>query len=998
MLGLPLAFTIPFALVALAGLPVLYVLLKVTPPRPERVPFPPLKLILDLKPKDETPANTPWWLLLLRLALATLVILAMAGPIWNPISVGTKGKGSLLIALDTSWAAAPTWERRVIAASQRIEAARQQSRTVAVAASSDGGRDIVATDPATALERLHALTPVPYAPDRLQLAGAIERFVKAHADTTIVWASDGLERGAGRAFAQALAALPEKTILISDDRPVLAITDPRNDGDKLAVRVLRSAKGDAGAHGLVRALDMKGLTIGEAPYAFGEGDAADATFDQPIELRNQIARLEVTGARSAGAVTLLDSRWKRRSVGIVSGDTADTAQPLLAPAYYLRKALGPFADVHEPKPGTPDPIGAMLDDRVNVLILADFGTITGPIRERLGDWVDNGGLLVRFAGTRLSGATDDLVPVKLRRGGRVLGGTLSWEKPKHLAAFEPPSPFVGLKVPDEVTITRQVLAEPEPGLPAKTWAQLSDGTPLVTAAPRGKGRVVLFHVTADTTWSNLPIAGLFVDMLKKIVALSGESARTVSDTEARAAQASRAVETVAPTRTLDGFGTLGAPPASAKPVPTTFGGISSSDHPPGFYGPADSMLAVNALAPDDKIPALDLSGLSFEAAPLQAAEPIDLRPWLIAGAFVLFCLDALAALWLGGKLRFAPRRAVAAALAAAVVGSAALTQAPQPARAEPAAVIADHARVIANDARVIASQRRSNPGVAEPQFRRSPAAAPGLLRFARNDGSVDAAAPQPPAPIKVSPNELSSALSVRLAYVMSGDSKVDEVSRQGLATLSTTLAARTSLTPGDPIGIDPARDELAFYPVLYWPIVAESPQPSQKAIEKISAYMRNGGTIVFDTRDANSVRPNGEPTPATAWLRQLLSGVDVPELEPIPSDHVVTKTFYLIDNFIGRYASGETWIEALPPPIGDKEARPARSGDGVSPIILTSNDLAAGWAGDDYGEPLYPLIPGDPRQHEIALRGGINLVMYTLTGNYKADQVHVRDLLERLGH
>ena len=939
MLGLPLAFTVPFALAALIGLPVLYVLLRVTPPRPQRVPFPPLKLILDLRPKDETPATTPWWLLLLRLTLATLIILAMAGPIWNPVSVGTKGSGTLLVALDTSWAAASTWDRRVVAATQRIEAARQQSRTVAVAATSDGGKDIIATDATSALERLHALAPVPYTPARAPLAEAIGRFVKAHRDTTVAWISDGLERGGGRAFAEKLAALPVKTILISDERPVLALTDPRNDGDRLAVRVERSTAGDAGARGVVRGLDLKGLTVGEASYAFKGGDATDASFDLPIELRNQIARLEIAGAHSAGAVNLLDSRWKRRSVGIVSGDTADTAQPLLAPAYYLRKALAPFADVHEPRPGTPDPIGAMLDDHVSVLILADFGTITGPIRDRLSDWVDAGGLLVRFAGTRLSGASDDLVPVKLRRGGRVLGGSLSWERPKHLAPFEPPSPFVGLKVPEEVTVVRQVLAEPEPGLPGKTWAQLSDGTPLVTAAARGKGRVVLFHITADTTWSNLPISGLFVDMLKKIVALAGASARSVDDIEAKAAEASRAVETVAPAHTLDGFGVLGPPPPTAKPVPTTFGGVASPDHPPGFYGAAESLLAVNALAPGDKIPALDLSGLSFEAAPLQAAEPIDLRPWLVAAAFVLFVLDSLAALWLSGKLRPSPRRAVAAALALAVLG-AGLAQAPTPARAD---------------------------GPAQP-------------------------------PITVSARDLSSALSVRLAYVVTGDSKVDEISRQGLATLSTTLAARTSLTPGDPIGIDPAKDELAFYPLLYWPIVASDPQPSQKAVEKISAYMRQGGTIVFDTRDALAAHPAGEPTPATAWLRQLLTGVDVPELEPVPADHVVTKTFYLLDNFIGRYASGETWIEALPPPIGDNQQRPARSGDSVSPIILTSNDLAAGWAGDDYGEPLYPLTPGDPRQHELALRGGVNLVMYTLTGNYKADQVHVRDLLERLGH
>ena len=82
----------------------------------------------------------------------------------------------------------------------------------------------------------------------------------------------------------------------------------------------------------------------------------------------------------------------------------------------------------------------------------------------------------------------------------------------------------------------------------------------------------------------------------------------------------------------------------------------------------------------------------------------------------------------------------------------------------------------------------------------------------------------------------------------------------------------------------------------------------------------------------------------------------------------------------------------------DGTPRPARAGDSVSPIVITSNDLAAAWAADRNGEPLYPLVPGGARQRELALRGGINLVMYTLTGNYKADQVHVRDLLDRLGH
>jgi hypothetical protein len=180
------------------------------------------------------------------------------------------------------------------------------------------------------------------------------------------------------------------------------------------------------------------------------------------------------------------------------------------------------------------------------------------------------------------------------------------------------------------------------------------------------------------------------------------------------------------------------------------------------------------------------------------------------------------------------------------------------------------------------------------------------------------------------------------------------------------------------------------------PIAPNLAVSSPAAIRKLDAFMKNGGTIVFDTRDAMNTRPGGEPTAETQALRRMLATLDVPELEPVPRDHVLTKTFYLLDRFPGRYGTGQTWVEALPP-AADGERRPARAGDGVSPLVITSNDLAAAWAVGRNGEPLFPVIGTDPRQREMALRGGVNLVMYTLTGNYKADQVHVPALLERLG-
>jgi len=133
--------------------------------------------------------------------------------------------------------------------------------------------------------------------------------------------------------------------------------------------------------------------------------------------------------------------------------------------------------------------------------------------------------------------------------------------------------------------------------------------------------------------------------------------------------------------------------------------------------------------------------------------------------------------------------------------------------------------------------------------------------------------------LQVSQLDLSSALTTRLAYVLSGDAKVDEATKQGLDSLSAALASRTSLSPGDPAAVDPAKDELAFYAMLYWPVVASAPKPSAAAAAKIAAFMRQGGTIVFDTRDALLARPNGSPTPETAWLAAV---VQVKPVKPAP--------------------------------------------------------------------------------------------------------------------
>ena len=929
MLGLPFAFAAPAVLAALIGLGVLYFLLRVTPPRPREQRFPPLRLMLGLADPNSTPARTPWPLLALRLLIAGAVVIAMAGPIWNAVAVIGGNKGPLLILLDDGWPAAPAWRQRTALASEAARAASAAGRLVALLAVSDAGAAVTPLDLDGFEHALSARSPTPYAPARSAALAPVQAFLAAYPKADVLWIADGLELGGAGAFAsdlKAAAAGHEVEVALDSSTPV-AISGVDSDAGALSATLTRadaSARGD----GAVRALDSAGRVVGEAPYHFGADATAKAAFELPVELRNEISRLVVADQATAGGVWLLDERWRRRRVAILSDASSDVAEPLLSPVYYIKRALQPFAEVREARPGARDPIGEALEEKPSVLVLADMSLAPGEARDRVEKFVEGGGVLVRFAGTRLAAGDDDLTPTALRRGGRTLGGALSWETPKHIAEFEPSSPFLGLAAPQEITVSRQVLAEPEPGLETKTWARLADGTPLVTAAARGKGLVVLFHVTADTTWSNLPISGLFVEMLRRTVALSGSAPREASASHASTVRLS-------PYRTLDGRGALGSPPPTAQPIAETFAGPGEALHPPGFYGPPDGLLAVNALANGQRLARADLADLPLRPQGLEVTPPRALKPILLLFALVGFLLDGLATLWL-------PRSPLA--------------------------------------------RRRARAGAALLALGALIFAGPGLDR-ARAQNTAPGA------------RDEEAALETHLAYVVSGDSDVDETSRLGLQKLSLILDQRTSAAIAEPVALDPARDELAFYPLIYWPIVAGRPQPSSAAVARLTAYMRNGGTVVFDTRDALDQRPDGPPTPEQLWLRKLLAGVDVPELEPTPHDHVVTKTFYLLDRFVGRTDVGQTWIEALPPlDPNDHAQRPARAGDSVSPIIIASNDLAAAWAVDERGAPLHPLIPGGARQREMALRGGVNLVMYALTGNYKADQVHAKDLLERLAH
>ncbi len=945
--SLPLGFAQPLVLLGLLSLPILWWLLRLVPPRPRRINFPPTRLLFEIAPKEETPSRTPWWLTLLRLSLAALIIIAAAGPLWNPPLAASNRGAPLLILLDDGWAAAASWEERLRTADELIARADADNRGVAVLPLSETGRNISLQLAGAARVQIKQIKPKPHSVNRSEALPLIDRFLKAAPDVELVWLSDGVDLGKGSEFVTGLKNIigNHPLTVVEGGLPVAhALAAADNAAGALTVKVLRAQTGGAD-NGIVNAIDLRGLPLGEARFALTSGAReADAVIDLPVEIRNDVARLEIIGERSAGAVQLLDKRWRRRTVGIVSGSAADRSQPLIGASYYLSRALNPFADVRLAEGVAPaEAVNRFLDQHLPMLILADVGNLA-EARERLNTWIEGGGVLVRFAGPHLARTDDDLVPVKLRRGGRVLGGSMSWDKPQPLAGFSREGPFNGMPVPNDVTVTRQVLAEPDSQLTDRTWATLADGTPLVTAQRRGKGLLVLFHVTADTRWSDLPLAGTFVDMLRRIVALSG-SVAAADNEKASAASNNAATQAVPPTRVLDGFGAFSSPPPTARPIPANFTGRANADHPPGFYGPPEGLVAVNTLTPEDRPAPLDVSALNARHDVYRHGEPLDLRGPIFLAALALLILDAFVVISLsGGFGSMLPRRRRIATLLAIGVSAA----------------MAWH-----------------NPAQAQ-----SPRPA------------------QPPISAQSPDFAIKATQRTHLAYVITGDAEVDAVTKAGLQGLTLFLAQRTALEAGDPVGLDPARDELAFFPLIYWAVVPGRPKPPKTALERIDTYMKRGGTVLFDTRDAIDATPgtsSENAAPGMVALRSILSSLDVPELEPVPRDHVLTKTFFLLRDFPGRFTSGQLWVEALPAESDDESNRPARAGDGVSSIMITSNDLAGAWAMRPDGQPMLPLVPGEPRQREFAFRAGVNIVMYALTGNYKADQVHIPALLERLG-
>ncbi|MEL6608065.1 MAG: DUF4159 domain-containing protein [Pseudomonadota bacterium] len=914
----PIGFTAPWLLLALAALPILWILLRAVPPAPIRRRFPGVALLLGLQEDEQQTDRTPWWLLLLRMLAVAAAIIGFAGPVLNP-DREASGTGPLLIVFDGGWADAPTWPARMDRAEAALADAARDGRPAAVAVLTDLDAAPPAFQAAQSwTTRLPGITPAPWLPD----AGAHETLAQQVADLggfDTLWMSDGLDRPGRGDLLTALQAQGAVSVYQAA-RPQVVLHPVRFEDGNIIVsgsRLPAVQEVEVTVHAIGR--DPTGIEriLATVPLTFeGAEPQAEVSLALPPELRNRVTRMSIAGVRSAGAVTLTDDGLKRREVALIAGGNDREGLELLSPVHYLEQALIPTADL----------IGGDMSDILlanpDVIVLADVAQVSD--EADVLDWVDQGGLLVRFAGTRLAASDlgreieDPLLPVRLRVGGRSVGGAMSWGDPKTLQPFSADSPFFGLPIPEDVTVAAQVMAEPDPMLAERTIASLADGTPLVTRKRVGEGQVILFHVTANAEWSTLPLSGLFVGMLERLAISTRPAVPDLAELEGTVWQ---------PMQQLTGFGDIEPADGAVGVAGAVLGTLTASpDLPAGLYSGQDRSVAVNAVRTDFELaPAVWPAGVPVAGG--TAARDLPLKGWVLAAGLTLLMVDLLASLWLSGKLR-GPRAQVAALVLGAMM-----------------------------------------------------------------------VVPQADAQMPEDALALRATTEVVLAHVVTGDRTLDQVAAAGLRGLGDTLFRRTAIEPADPIAVDIETDEIAFFPFIYWPVTPTQAVPSAEAYAKLNRYLRGGGMILFDTRDGDTAQ-FGASSPAARKLQQIARPLDIPPLEPIPQDHVLTRAFYLLQDFPGRYNGAAVWVEAAPPDAEQVEGMPFRNlNDGVTPVVVGANDWASAWAQDARGNWLYPVGRGfqGERQREIALRFGVNLIMHVLTGNYKSDQVHVPALLDRLG-
>lgn len=625
----PVTFGAPLALLGGASLPVLWWMMRITAKKPKEVSFPPIRLLLKI-PNVVMPAHMPLWHRMLRMTMLVSAFTAFAQPQWKP-DPALKSAGPVMIVVDNGWSAARNWRVRMKSMNALVDLAEREKRNVIVlptAASADGTPvhgEAMPADKARVMIR--DIKPQPWLANREAALSAI-REINLQEPVSAVWLSDGLDDGGAKDLANHLQKMGPLQVLEDEPEAAARLLSPPDAGGEYLSVTVRRAKGMQEDRMTLSAYDNNGNIITAAAVNLKPGETeTSGEFNIPAETRNKIVRISIDGDQSAGAVLLIDERWRRRPVGLIKSDIMASSQPLLSESTYIERALDPYADMREAR------IDGLTEKELAVMIMPD-GAMTGEAtRGRIQKWVEEGGTLLRFAGPRLADEVqekknDTLLPADSHLVERALGGSASGGHSGMIAQFLETSPLNGIAIPDNVTI-EHVMTQLGFNNEERIWAKLTDGTPLVSAEQRGKGWIVLVHTTANTDWSNMALSVFFVDIMRAVIMHS------------QGVTGSGDGKPLPPLKILDGHGRLIAPSSHVKPLARN--AMIGPANPPGFYGNAAAQQAHNigseikSLKPLHAMP----EGV-IRKTYRDASYGTDLSGSMLAGALTLLLADLIA--------------------------------------------------------------------------------------------------------------------------------------------------------------------------------------------------------------------------------------------------------------------------------------------------------------------------------------------------------------------
>lgn len=641
-------FAAPWVLLGLGTLPAIWFLLQSMPRKPTVQALPTIKLLKDLKVEEQESEHMPWWQKTMRICIAGMAITAMAGPHFAP-EIPLEGSGPVVLVIDNDWASAQDWPDRVKEYKAVITQAQKSGQKIYMLSTSPLQDDIPlslteALSAEDALKRIENMKANSWMNDREGSISALTQFNENNqTNKSVFWFSNGLKDSDTSDFLDALQTLGPTSVYapdIQDDKNNRYVLMPPNAADTdLVLNITRANTQSTDTQLSITASDQAGNTLARSTAVFsGQEKQTSVFFDIMPDVRRKISRISIDGQNHAGAVVLMDEQFRNRPVGILQTSQQNSSrkvQSLLDETTYVEKSLDEHVDTRTGN------LTDLLHRPLAVMVATDGVILTEDDQKSLKDWVQKGGTLLRFAGPNMaaqSGDKDTLLPVTIREDDRFSSGAIQADnlatKSRSLMPFEPGSPFYGIALKQDIKVDYSIRIQPDINTEERTWASLDDGTPFVTATRQGNGWVVLVHTTADTNWSNLPLSGLFVDMMTAIVDHSNGVLSQGKDLDT--------AQSLPPLQVLNGLGQLTSEIDNAKPLSYSdieLGTINAA-HPPGLYGSDNIRYAHNLSAGLSSLEMIDKLPDNVTQKYIESGnDKVDMKGPLLAAMLLLAMID-----------------------------------------------------------------------------------------------------------------------------------------------------------------------------------------------------------------------------------------------------------------------------------------------------------------------------------------------------------------------